>query len=431
MRDMATLLHLPHELLYRVFDFLLPEDLEKFAQSCKAVRSLAGPFLEQHRALVREYNTITNHGSPRAVGDILIKILRNPRLGRYVKELDLERLGTGILPKDGQTHYSSEVIALIRKAVRPRILSRNALACGPTLLAILMAHTPNLASISLWSGDLRHTKFSEFLSGDLVRTGAFLPKLRTVVVRPEEAVYMSRGCDLLCIQMLSAIPSVRTVSAPRAEDLVTPIQVTHTQFSNVTHLNLLETRISARTFVDFLRGFTNLESLRYSCLYRGMSMTDPFLIRSGLAIAAKSTLRFLTLLMPSSIKSGLMGSLRAFEKLEYLETEWDFLVQPSHYSLLETEMPVSIKGTILHDRKSRKPPKYQEVVDAVASVESIETAPLLEHLVFKGSYRVSAKKRSDMIQKCLPRRLLIDFLVCSPDDLIGEDLPHRYGKSLG
>ena len=376
--------------LYKVYEFVLPDDLENFAQSCKSVRSLAGPVLEQHRALIREYNTIRNYEPPRAIRDLLIGLLRNPLLGRYVEELDLAPLGPEHLSQEWQSSYSSEDMALFSDAASLHLHncgalewrwkhSRRLLSCSPMLLTILVASLPNLASILLSSGDLRYQAFLDSLINGPMRNPLFLPKLRTVVVRPETPEYMSRGCDLPTIQILGAIPSIRTITAFGAEDAVTAIQVTRPQLSNVTHLNLLETSIGARVFFYFIRGFTNLESLRYSSDYIEMSTSDPFLVRSGLVVATKNTLRFLTLLMPSSKKSGLMGSLREFEKLEFLETEWDFLIanQTSPFVLPEPEVLASIKRIILHDREPRKLHQYQKWLMLWQALNSVIEHPIL------------------------------------------------------
>ena len=436
---MTTILSLPRELLRRVYEFVLPEDLENLAQSSQYIRSMSEPFLRQHRALIRKYSTLSNYEQRRAVGYILKEVLHDPIISRYVKILDLEPYPLYFLGLGPRTQYTSEDTAEFCTAAarlglpnyeRLRSFDNN----DPMLLAILMTCLPNLSSITLISSTLRLSGIFEFMEAGPKTIKPFLPNLKSIIVVHDSGEYNTTCCNLSCLQVLGSIPSVRTITAPGAQQEASD-RMNYgigPSFSNVTHLNLLESAFSSRLFFEVLRGFTSLKSLRYSSQYTDKSTRCPFLIRSGLLVTAKSSLRFLTLLMPGAQTDTHMGSLREFEKLEYLETEWDCLVpfRQSPPSIPALTLPESIRGVILHDRKNRKSPPYQRVIDYAISIKEAGIAPDLKFLTFKGSNGVANPIRTAMIKKCFARQIDLNFLDCPTDDLMGEDLPQTYGKTL-
>ena len=426
---MTTIHSLPRELIRRVYEFVLPEDLENLAQSSKSIRSMSEPFLRQHRALIRKYNTLPNDEQPRAVGYILKEVLHDPIISRYVRVLDLERYGMYSLEANYNIQYTSEDTAEFRMAA-----ARLGLPNGEQMpLAILMLCLPNLSTLRLISSTLRSSAIFEFIEAGPQTMKPFLPNLKSVVVEHDPTEYNIMCCNIPCLQVLGSIPSVRTITA-RGTQHEASDRMNYgigPKSSNVTHLNLLETAFSSRLFFEFLRGFTSLESLRYSSQFTDKSTRCPFLIRSGLLVAAKSSLRFLTLLMPGAQTDTHMGSLREFEKLEYLETEWDCLVpfRQSPPTMPALTLPKSIRGVILHDRKNRKSPPYQKVVDYAISVKVDGIAPDLKFLTFKGSNSVLAPVRAAMTKRCFAHQVRINFVDCPTDDLIGEDLSQTYGNA--
>lgn len=434
---MATLHSLPPELIRRVYELARPDDMENLAQSSKYIRSMSGAFLRQHRALIRKYKTLTTYEQPRAVGCILKDVLHDPIMARYIKVLDLEPHEMYFPSVGPQIEYSGEDIAQFRTAAariglpnneHPRFFKAN----EPMLLAILMTCLPNLSSITLISSTLRCSGLYGFMEAGPSTMKPFLPNLRSVFVKHDSTEYNIMCCNLPCLQVLAAIPSVRTITAPEAQHETSDRMnyLIRPKASNVTHLNLLETAISSRLLFEVLRGFTSLESLRYSSQYTDKPTRCPFLIRSGLAVAASRSLRFLTLLMPGAQTDTHMGSLREFKKLEFLETEWDCLIpyRQSPPPMPALTLPVSIKGIILHDRKNRKEPPYQKVVDYAISVKENGTAPNLGFLVFKRSKTITAEFRAAVTEQCFARGIQLNFLECSTDDLLGEDLPQTYGN---
>ena len=434
---MTNILSLPLELIRRVYDFVLPEDLENLAQSCQYIRSVLEPFLRPHRVLIRKYKTISNYEQPQAVGYILQEVLLDPIIGRYVQVLDFVPYEWYFQEVGAETQYTGEDTSELGIPAAhvglpnyegPRFFDNN----EQMLLPIWMTHLPNLTSVTLISSTLRSSGISRFAEPGPQIAKPLLPNLKSVVIKNDPGEYNSTCCNLPCLQVLASIPSVRTITAPGAQHETSDRMNCGIgpKFSNVTHLNLLETALSSRLFFEFLRGFIRLESLRYSSQYTDKATRCPFLIRSGLLVAAKGSLRFLTLLMPGAQTDTHMGSLGEFEKLEYLETEWDCLVpfRQSPPPMPALTLPKSIRGIILHDRKNRKSPPYQRVVDYAISVKHVGVAPHLNLLTFKGFNKVSSPIRAAMTKQCFARQIHLDFVDCPTDDLLGEDLSQTYGK---
>ena len=425
---MTTILSLPPELIRRVYDFVLPEDLENLAQSSQYIRSIIEPFLRQHRVLIRKYKTVSNYEQPQAVGYILKEVLLDPIIGRYVQVLNSEPYEWYFQEEGDTAEFGiADAHVGLPNYEGPRSFDNK----EQMLLPTWMTHLPNLTSITLLSSNLRSSGICRIMGPGPQITKPFLPNLKSVVVKNDPGEYNSTCCNLPCLQVLASIPSVRTITAPGAQHETSDRMNCGIgpKFSNVTHLNLLETAFSSRLFFEFLRGFTSLESLRYSSQYTDKPTRCPFLIRSGLLVAAKGSLRFLTLLMPGAQTDTHMGSLREFEKLEYLETEWDCLVpfRQSPPPMPALTLPKSIRGIILHDRKRKSPP-YQKVVDYAISVKQVGVAPHLNFLIFKGSHKVSEPIRAAMTKQCFARQIHLNFVDCPTDDLLGEDLSQTYGN---
>jgi len=85
--------NLPNELITMILPNVLPEDLENFAQVSKNVQARARLFLKQHRALIRKYHTLRSDGD---IPEVLEEVLRNSRLGYYVREINVDINGTEI-----------------------------------------------------------------------------------------------------------------------------------------------------------------------------------------------------------------------------------------------------------------------------------------------------------------------------------------------
>lgn len=75
---------LPPELIKMILPLVQPEDSENFAQVSKTVQAYALPLLVEYREHIQTYSTLSSDGR---IPEILEDIFRNPRLGRYVREI--------------------------------------------------------------------------------------------------------------------------------------------------------------------------------------------------------------------------------------------------------------------------------------------------------------------------------------------------------
>lgn len=80
---MAAFLDFPEELILEVVGFVLPENLENFAQSCKRIRSAACSALKQHRQLIRQHSLMKTEGGC-TISKTLKEVLVNPVIGHYI-----------------------------------------------------------------------------------------------------------------------------------------------------------------------------------------------------------------------------------------------------------------------------------------------------------------------------------------------------------
>ena len=95
--NMAGFDDLPNEIILETLRFVLPEDLENFAQASKRVFLLAKPFLERHRQLIRRYKRVCSRPPFQVLGTIpslLRDIFKNPSIRRYVRDVELGSLVT-------------------------------------------------------------------------------------------------------------------------------------------------------------------------------------------------------------------------------------------------------------------------------------------------------------------------------------------------
>lgn len=81
--SMAAFLDFPEELILEVVGFVLPENLENFAQSCKRIRSAACSALKQHRQLIRQHSLMKTEGGC-TISKTLKEVLVNPVIGHYI-----------------------------------------------------------------------------------------------------------------------------------------------------------------------------------------------------------------------------------------------------------------------------------------------------------------------------------------------------------
>lgn len=86
---MARLLTLPNEVLRMIIGQVMPEDLENFAQTSKHIQSVSASAVRNHRRLIRKYKQVSGRATVTAVERLLKSVLANPRIGHYVKKVEI------------------------------------------------------------------------------------------------------------------------------------------------------------------------------------------------------------------------------------------------------------------------------------------------------------------------------------------------------
>ena len=136
--------------------------------------------------------------------------------------------------------------------------------------------------------------------------------------------------------LFNSLPNLKSLTAfdsycgQVTTDEIKPLQNSHT-----TKLEMIRTEIPALPLYWYLESFQSLQDFRF--LYRQQSgrvgnkeRFDPCWIRAALVDHARATLRSLTIHGPTSLDRS-MGSLHAFENLQKICTEWEFLFPERHH----------------------------------------------------------------------------------------------------
>ena len=398
---MAHFASLPNELICEILKLVQPEDLENFAQLSRNVFRLAFPFLAEHRALIRKYNTLRNNKDPVSIETLLINIIANPCVGSYVKKVELGPLMESEVEADSANAYTKEELEMfITAALESECLKRpseeevlderefwsDAIKDGneDILLAILLPLLPNLAALSVEAKSTRLDWYDSAVEQAASATKPTLCKLTHVQLNPRGA----HSYHLAEIQRFSALPSVRVLSAPRAKGMCCLDELSPDANSNVTHLKLWESCIDSKALHEFLRGFPKLQSLTYSFIGIVYECPhDAFLIRSSLLAHCKATLQSLTLLAPGCRNMSFMGSLRGFEALKEVYTEWSCFISQAPESRgpqLNDHLPVSLAWLKIHDSKGRTKPRYEKVIRS-AQYAREHRLQKLKWLIFGGT----------------------------------------------
>ena len=365
---MAHLASLPNELVRMMFTHVRPEDLENFAQISRQFHSLALPFLVEHRALIRKYRNTLECASITA---FLHVVITNPRIASYVKKVELLPLATiqNALAEDEleivtTAAVESECLRMVldQDIADEKEYWRNEVRNGDEdiLLAILLTLLPNLTVLSMNTcHDSQSKWYASVIEKANSATKPTLSKLKHIQLLPGRMC----GCDVLDVQKFSALSSVKVLSAEGISGWGCLPSISSDMNSEVTDLKLWDSSLEPAELYEFLRGFTKLQNFTFSSYIRSLSENGAFMIRSRLLAYCKATLRSLTLLCPDPAQLTFMGSLRDFEMLREIYTEWSFLDPDERGILLNERMPASLVRLKLHDNFGYEKIRYEKVIE--------------------------------------------------------------------
>ena len=97
---MLSFCDVPNELLCALLESVQPEDLGNFAQISKHVYLVSQPYLQTHRQLIRKHSILqkpmleeekTFAALTGVLPEVLMDVLRNPRIGSYIRSIQLGR----------------------------------------------------------------------------------------------------------------------------------------------------------------------------------------------------------------------------------------------------------------------------------------------------------------------------------------------------
>ena len=373
--------HFPGEMILTVITFILPEDLENFAQSCQRFRSLADSALQKHRQLIRQHHTTKNEGG-RTISKILKEVLVNSEIGRYIRDLSLNYIAS----RNSKHKYSAEDLELfVAASTKSEFLSprgQTPVACyrdfieqgnEDILLAILLPLLPNLRSLRIprVSNDGARCWTTHMLSYLPHTSTPTLTKLSTICINLS-GVYF----HLDEAKAYANLPSVKSLCAPSLNcHHYSDASLFSAPNSNITNLVLWECRVAARPLHDFLLGFNCLQSFTYSCDLpdRLRNEFNAFLIRSALLAKAKHTLRKLTILACQR-PSPVMGTLRPFLVLEEVCIDWELLSSDVYGRRiakrpLAKALPDSLRKLRLHEIYGRAKQQYDDLLNSAVQAQ--------------------------------------------------------------
>lgn len=350
---MARFHDLPNEIVREVLMTVLPEDLENFASTSKHLFLLSKPFLEEHRHLIRRYTTFNSHPPPGQgqhtevrdgfsagpIPTLFKNILNDPRIGRYVREANLDDFVPTM--SDLISSNNSDEARALHKQQRDLIDAAFAQSGVPVvrdrherlkdgwpdssyggeslLIALLLPLLPNLDSLSMTWTCTFGSYFSEMIPYGGAAGTAWLAKLKNVLVEEGDEIV---GISTRDLQVFSSLPSLKSLTASGLSNRVEAIaENLPAHDSHTTQLVLLDSDVPTQKIYRYLESFRSLQTFTFECV---SSTFDPCWIRNALVAHVKATLQTLTILGPARSDT-FMGSLQPFQVLREIRTESDFL----------------------------------------------------------------------------------------------------------
>ncbi|KAL8820902.1 MAG: hypothetical protein Q9191_007421, partial [Dirinaria sp. TL-2023a] len=408
----SPLYRLSNELILSILDLLYLNDLVGFASSCRFVYSLAGPALDRHKALWRQYYALANPHDKmenQVFPRVLTEFIRHPEHAAYLRHLYVRRVipvpvnywvppGLPRPPLDDgeDKKYHDASLDLLEQAVHDlnisdqdwkesgnvysvitpqdwlRIMSEGlAEADEHVIEALLILLVPNLETLTLSVAMFRHPSIYMALNRALSpRPPAALRKLETMELTG--ASFCRYSHVLAGLERLARLPSfkcircigVRIYGGDESDWYLTPSEV----FSGITALEYYECYFVQGPMLQLLQAAKSLKHFVFTTYTTsgGTWMTDPYHVLSCISESARKTLVSLNLsgfqfneggpCKRTRSKGNLEtlksqgGCLRDFGCLEEITVDFGLLFAGSKFSLctLEGEMPSSARTLELH-----------------------------------------------------------------------------------
>ena len=420
---MAHLSTLPNEVLRMIIRQVMPEDLENFAQTSKHIQSVSASAVENHRRLIRRYASFSDQAVPNAVEPLLKDVLANPRIGHYVKKVELCRVpDMDSENSDGSEQEGEVEDGSVNNRVdnRKEDLSLDRIHAAldecklldpwslvwlhydvdnsddDILVALLLSSLPYLTVLSI----TEPTYFSQFyvmIERAKKQDTQFLSRLQHVLLQCHDLEHNGYMMALADLEAFLRLPSLRKLSGAGVRQTKWSRKYLEPpQTSNLTELELRECYIDSKILDRFLQQLPHLQSFVYTNHdgdYDSLDVFDPFIIRAALQSRVPFTLRHLTILMDARTdEPKFMGPLCGFKALEHVHSDWmSLLPDVLGHSLfggdeetLSLILPKSLKVLSVRDHGPSYKDNHRKLIDrAIRAKRGPDaTLPHLEALQF-------------------------------------------------
>ena len=375
--EMASFGHLPNEIILGILEFVLPEDLENFAQTSQRVFLLAKPLLEPHRQLIRRYSVTFKCEQLRRddafwsapIPSFFLIICNEPLIGHYIREVRLTYTDPirynymYYIDQDMYRKQSTLVNAVIARSNVPKLQSfydLNEMLCLKAresyeefLVALFLLLLPNLNRLSFpWNPARGY--FGDMIRQSALEGNSWLAKLTTVCVQGE---LVPKNLTIRDLSLFSSLPALKSLTAMNARDHGSDIDHFFPPAdSHTKQLELNNSYFTRLALYWYLQSFQCLQTftLAFHDYYDPFikKQFDPNMVRAALIACAKTTLQSLTITNKSPLNPHtFLGSLQQFEALQKVRTQWTILFPQD--SCLETGpsqvLPASIRELQLDD----------------------------------------------------------------------------------
>ena len=371
---MTNLSTIPAEIIACILPFVLPDDLENFAQCCKAVYEQASrkksndnlSILQNHRSFIHKYSILNDLED---VGPFLKALAADHRVVRYVRKMDFGTLRKDvnvdswdiqdvledeeifdILLEAAKTIDMDKILAIYLSEMgvhelRQRRECTNLMACSNTdvAIALLLPLLPNLNSLSFcWSWEV---------SADIWRWIVTGPKLEEVGVLAE-----GWGHTMTDIVRMTAPPCLHNLAIAVSHHPLSPSarflwsQRQSSLPNTVKDLKLWCCDVYDPVFYDYVGSFKGLESFSFRgklCVPQHLDLAPVFAVLPSRYVSTLTKLSFY--IYRDEIVPKLV--FKELKVLKDLDVDWSMLL-PSPYVARENWarwLPQNLEKLTIHD----------------------------------------------------------------------------------
>lgn len=374
---MAQFKDLPNEIIIMIAESVLPGDIENFSATAKNIRRLSKPALRKHYELRRRYKKYSRIMKEGHLSDLMHDIDVQPEVGRHVEYLTLQ----SDLNNDPVISflYPCEKMMSLRRVVAHHVPADQnsawvrAIESGgeDPVLALLLLQLSNVTLLELNYVMATYRHVFQTLIRILETPGVpYLSNLTTLEINRQDSD-VDNNEHWHAINIFAKLPSLRSITARNfciKDDENDSDYLLHPRTSNVSSLRFRFISISAQRLYEFLRGFKNLKHFSYKNTHEAQHSLETFWMRAALETYARASLEYLSLRREWADEKRYMGSLRDFENLKRVSTDFEFLFDRprSGRVVLAQMLPASIEEVHLYEDRYDDPESFEDMIASTA-----------------------------------------------------------------